>query len=152
MYGCYFFSNFDFRTIVKLIYKMMIPIAITATFIYIIWFVNGLPDPGSMWDYLFYGVKVLACWGWVFVIFYLANNYFSFTNRFLTYTSEASMPFYVLHQPIIVLIGYIIYDFSWSIPMKLLFLITMSFALIMMLYHFVIRKIKILRILFGLKV
>ena len=152
LYGCYFFSNSDFKGIITSTYKITMPITVIATITYIVSFMIGLPSQGSIQDFVFYGMKVLACWGWICVIFHLGNRYLSFSNHFLTYTSEATMPFYVLHQPIIVLIGYMIYDFSWSIPIKLLFLITVSFVLIMTIYHFVIRKVKILRILFGLKI
>ena len=152
MYGCYFFSVSEFKPLIQSKYKMIVTITVTSTIIYIVWFLNGFPNPGSIQDSVFYGVKVLACWGWILVIFILSNKYFSFTNRFLKYSSEASMPFYVLHQPIIVFVGYIIYNFSWSIPIKLFFLITISFALIITIYHFFIRKIKLLRVLFGLRI
>jgi len=80
-----------------------------------------------------------------------SRKYLSFSNSFLKYTSEASMPFYVLHQPIIVFLSFFIRELSWSIPAKLLFLILTSFILIMVCYHFVIRCLNILRFLFGMK-
>ncbi|RHW32390.1 acyltransferase [Lysinibacillus yapensis] len=147
LYGYYFFSASNFRSTLRSIYKITILVAVIATIIYI----AGFPHPDFMPEYLFYGIKVLACWGWLLIIFYLADRYLAFANDFLNYTSEASMPFYVLHQPIIVFVGYTIRDFSWSIPLKLIFLVTVSFVIIMSLYHFLIRKISILRILFGLK-
>ncbi|TSI03203.1 acyltransferase family protein [Lysinibacillus sp. BW-2-10] len=151
IYGYYFFSSATFKPALKSNYKKLVVIAIITSVIYIVWFMIGLPVAGSIQDYLFYGVKVIACWSWLCVIFSLAAKYLAFSNRFLTYSSEASMPFYVLHQPIIVFIGFLIHDLSWPILYKMIFLILSSFSIIMLIYHFVIRKINILRILFGLK-
>ncbi|SOC02695.1 peptidoglycan/LPS O-acetylase OafA/YrhL [Ureibacillus xyleni] len=151
IYGYYFFSSSEFKPALKSAYKLFLPLAIITSIIYIVWFMMVLPKPNSIQDIIFYGVKTINCWSWLLVIFYLANKYLSFSNNFLKYTSEASMPFYVLHQPIIVAIGYFIYDLSWPIALKAFVLITTSFAMIMFMYHFVIKNIKILRILFGIK-
>ncbi|MDQ0233334.1 surface polysaccharide O-acyltransferase-like enzyme [Metabacillus malikii] len=73
------------------------------------------------------------------------------SNRILKYTSEASMPFYILHQPIIILLGFFIYTLDWVVPLKLFLLVITAFAAIMCLYHYAIRQVNFLRILFGLK-
>ena len=61
------------------------------------------------------------------------------------------MPFYVLHQPVIIAIGYGIYALDWPLWVKLLLLVPASFVIITGLYHLVIRKSNVLRVLFGLR-
>lgn len=79
------------------------------------------------------------------------DRYLSVSNKWLEYGNQASMPFYVLHQPVIVMLGFWIAGVSWSIPLKLIFLIVDAFSIIMVLYQFLIAKVSILRILFGMK-
>ncbi|WP_442603283.1 acyltransferase family protein [Paenibacillus sp. KN14-4R] len=69
----------------------------------------------------------------------------------LAFGMEASMPIYVLHQPVIVTIGYLIYALRRPVPAKLLFLLAAASLVIMLLYHFVIRRNRVLRVLFGMK-
>ncbi|MDP4164494.1 MAG: acyltransferase [Bacillota bacterium] len=151
IYGYYFFSNPGFKKALQATIKFHFIIALITSIIYIAWFMKGYPQPGSMQGVIFYALRTINCWSWLLCIFYVADKYLSYSNRFLKYGSEASMPFYVLHQPVIVLFGFLIKDLSWSIPEKLLFLSMVSFAIIVLCYHFVIRRVQILRILFGMK-
>jgi glucans biosynthesis protein C len=57
----------------------------------------------------------------------------------------------MFHQPVIVTLGFIIADVDWSIPVKLVFLLTIAFIIIMGIYHFMISRISFIRILFGMK-
>ncbi|MFJ8246947.1 acyltransferase family protein [Peribacillus asahii] len=151
IYGYYFFSSQDFRNTLKATFKVHFILAAITSVIYILWFMKAFPQPGSVQEIFFYAVRTINCWSLLLCIFFLAEKYLSFSNSFLKYTSEASMPFYVLHQPIIVFLSFFIRELSWSIPAKLIFLILTSFILIMACYHFVIRRLNILRFLFGMK-
>jgi hypothetical protein len=74
-----------------------------------------------------------------------------FSNRFLKYANEAVLPFYVLHQTVIVVIGYFIKDWGWAVFPKYVFLVTMSFVVIMALYEFALKRVRFLRYVFGMK-
>lgn len=151
IYGFYVFSSPSFKEIVRSTFIIHFLVAVVTSSIYILWFMDDLPVNGSMEEIAFFAIRTINCWSWVICIFYLADKYFSSSNRSLKYGSEASMPFYVLHQPIIVILGFLIKDLPWSVPVKLLFLITAAFAVIMLIYHIVIRRLKVLRFLFGMK-
>jgi glucans biosynthesis protein C len=151
IYGYYFFSSENFRNTVKATVKIHFILAIITSVIYILWFMKAFPQPGSVQEILFYAVRTINCWSLLLCIFFLAEKYLSSSNSFLKYASEASMPFYVLHQPVIIGIGYFIHDLSWSVSLKVLFLISVSFMLIMFCYHFVIQRFAVLRFLFGMK-
>ena len=69
----------------------------------------------------------------------------------MRYASEASLPFYMLHQTVIVSIGFFIGDWNLSILVKYPLLILVAFTMIMALYELLIRRINGLRILFGMK-
>ncbi|MDQ6595083.1 acyltransferase family protein [Bacillus salipaludis] len=151
IYGYYYFSSEAFKNNLQATIKIHMTLALISSAVYIVWFMKAYPQPGSVEEIIFFAVRTINCWSLLLGIFFLADKYLSFTNRFLKYASEASMPFYVLHQPVIVLLGFFIRDLSWPIPVKLIFLISISFILIMIGYHFVVRRLSLLRFLFGMK-
>ena len=61
------------------------------------------------------------------------------------------MPFYILHQTIILVIGFYIIGRGLSIMVKYLIISTGSILLIMVLYELLINRINIFRFLFGMK-
>ncbi len=57
----------------------------------------------------------------------------------------------ILHQTIIVLIGFFVVQWNLDIALKYLIISTTSFAAIMAIYELLVRRINILRFLFGLR-
>ena len=74
-----------------------------------------------------------------------------FNNRVLKCTNETVLPFYILHQTVIVTIGFYIASLDASIAVKYLSIITSSFVVIVSLYDLVIRWVNWLRFLFGMR-
>ncbi|TMB49970.1 MAG: hypothetical protein E6J56_22435 [Deltaproteobacteria bacterium] len=66
------------------------------------------------------------------------------------YLRESLLPVYILHQPVIVLLAYWLVHSPLPIGVEYLVLATLSLATTMALYHFVIRRVAILRFLFGM--
>jgi glucan biosynthesis protein C len=69
----------------------------------------------------------------------------------LAYGNGAVLPFYILHQTVILLGGWYIIPLELSIPLKYLIISASSFVLIMALYELLIKRINVLRFLFGMK-
>ncbi len=67
------------------------------------------------------------------------------------YGREAQLPYYVLHQSPIIALGY--YVVQWNIGvLPMLLLITLSsMAITLLVYEFVVRRIPVVRFLFGMK-
>jgi glucan biosynthesis protein C len=72
-------------------------------------------------------------------------------NHFLGYATEAVLPFYILHQTVIVIIGYKIVQFAIPAALKFTVISVSSFIVIMIVYEFCIRRWNITRFLFGMK-
>lgn len=87
---------------------------------------------------------ILACMGF-------AMRRLNFTSPALKYANEAVLPFYILHQTVLLSVGYFVVQ--WDIPdlAKWLVIFVGSFAVIMGLYEYLIRRNKLLRFLFGMK-
>jgi surface polysaccharide O-acyltransferase-like enzyme len=99
-------------------------------------------------------VKVLDCfvvWAWLLAVFGFGKARLSFTNPFLKYANEAALPFYILHQTVVVALGYFVVQ--WAIPdlLKYLVILGVSFGVIMGLYEYGVRRFDVMRFLFGMK-
>jgi len=90
-------------------------------------------------------------WFWLFAILGYGSKYLNFKNRILEYGNTAVLPFYILHQTVIVTIGFFIAGWNINIPLKYILLSTSSFIIIMAVYDFAVRRINVLRFLFGMK-
>lgn len=76
--------------------------------------------------------------------------YFNKDHKFRRMLNEAIYPFYLLHQPIIVVVGYIILQWQLPILIKSILITIISLLLTIGLY-WVISKFNVLRIAFGMK-
>ncbi|MFN8454139.1 MAG: acyltransferase family protein [Anaerolineae bacterium] len=112
----------------------------------------GIPAPYGSTNYaLLMTLRVFNSWFWLLAIFGLGQRYFNFKNSFLAYAGEASLPFYMLHQTVIVVIGFFIAEWPLGVLPKYAILAVTSFVIIMALYELLIRRLNLLRFLFGLK-
>jgi glucan biosynthesis protein C len=110
-----------------------------------------LPAFGT-WRYaLAWGSRALGSWCCILAILGFGRKHLSFSTPLLTYANEAVLPFYILHQTVILSVGYFVVQ--WAIPdlLKWAIILPVSFAIIMGLYEFLVRRYKVMRFLFGMK-
>lgn len=95
--------------------------------------------------------RTLTLWCIIFSIFGFAIQYLNKNKKWLSYANEAVYPFYILHQTVIIAITFYIRDLDYSIFTKFMIIVFGTGLICWSLYHFVIRKINVLRFLFGMK-
>jgi hypothetical protein len=93
----------------------------------------------------------LLVWLGLFAVLGFAMKKLSFSNKFLTYSNEAIMPFYILHQNVLLLIGFFVVKFSIPDIAKFVIIAVSAFLIIIILYEYLIRRYNSLRIIFGMK-
>jgi peptidoglycan/LPS O-acetylase OafA/YrhL len=91
-----------------------------------------------------------ANWSWVVFILSLGIKYLNFNNKVVSYGNDAVLPFYILHQTIILSVGWSVIQWSMGIAPKYFIIATISFIVIMAIYEFLVRRINALRFLFGM--
>jgi len=64
---------------------------------------------------------------------------------------EAVLPFYVLHQTVILCVGWFVLPWNVGIPLKLVTITLISFAIIMAVYELGVRRFRVMRFLFGMR-
>ena len=104
--------------------------------------------PGSIIGILLFA---LSSWSWALCVLYLAMRYLDFSNRWLVYGNETIMPFYLFHQPVIVVIAFFVVQWETGILPKLLVVVVSSFVITLGLVELLIRPFKPMRMLFGMK-
>ena len=102
------------------------------------------------WSIILILAFTLMSWGWALNALYLAMAYLNFSNKWLVYGSDTIMPFYLLHQPVIVVIAYFVVQWDAGILPKLLVVVLGSLLVTLGLVE-IIKRIKVLRGLFGMK-
>jgi hypothetical protein len=103
--------------------------------------------PGSIIGIILFA---LSSWCWALCILYLATTYLNFSNKWLVYGNETIMPFYLFHQPVIIVIAYFVVQWAAGIPLKLLVVLFGSLVVTLVLVE-VIKRIPVLQGVFGIK-
>ncbi|MEU8615219.1 acyltransferase family protein, partial [Actinoplanes sp. NPDC048791] len=68
-----------------------------------------------------------------------------------TYLAEAALPFYVLHQPIVVAVAYLVVPWRAPIIAEYAVVVAVSFILTFGAYDILVRRTRITRFLFGMR-
>ena len=100
-----------------------------------------------IWDTL----SIFLAWSCGITAIGFAKQYFNRDSDFRKLANEAIYPFYLLHQPVIVVIGYFV--IQWDIPvlLKAVIMVLSAFTVIVTLYWFIIRPFNPFRVIFGMK-
>jgi glucan biosynthesis protein C len=109
------------------------------------------PAFGTWRNALGWGARALGFWCCVLAILGFGRKYLDYGTPFLKYANEAVLPFYILHQTVLLCVGYFVVQ--WAIPdlLKWVISLAVSFPIIMVLYEFLVRRINPMRFLFGMK-
>lgn len=109
------------------------------------------PSFGSINYFWMSLLRTFNSWVWVLAILGIGSRHLTFRNRLLEYASTAVLPFYILHQSVIVIFGFFILDWTANNFVKYLVLSTGSFIAIMLIYEYCVKRFGFLRFFFGMK-
>ena len=101
--------------------------------------------------YSYMSLFPFTAWCWIFTAIGYAKRYLNKKHTIQNYINEAVYPFYILHQTIIVIVVFYVIRTSEPVLNKFLFTFITSFALIICIYHLLIRPYAVTRFLFGMK-
>src|SRR6266508_3544217 len=170
LFGYVIASNRRFENVLRHERRRALVCAVLSTAVLVWWAgLTGFDDivagdvPG--WGAL----QGLAGWAWIMAILGFAGSCtarwqrrpgFEVTSpgsskprlsRAARYANEAVLPFYILHEPVIVGAAWIIVRWEAPILAKYLALVVVSFAGTLALYDVVVRRLRLTRFMFGMK-
>jgi glucan biosynthesis protein C len=111
----------------------------------------SLPLNQSVWIAV-QAFRGLLAWCWIIGLLGLGRRFLNFNNTFLVYANEAVLPFYILHHTVIYIIGFYVIQWSSGAGTKFIMISIASFVAIMALYEILVRRVSIVRILFGMRI
>lgn len=107
--------------------------------------------PRTGLDILFWILIAVDSWCWTLFFLFIGMHFLNSTNKYLVYGQEAIVPFFVFHQPVIIILAYYAVQWEASLAGKLLFVVVGSFCLTLGIYTFAIRRCARLSRIFGMK-
>jgi peptidoglycan/LPS O-acetylase OafA/YrhL len=128
-------------------------ITLSAFLLYVAWYDVWFPNTNPEW-YIYVPMRSVRSFNgllWLVVLVGYASVHLNFTNRFLRYANEAVYPFYILHQSVMMIAGYYILLQPWGIAPKFTLIVVLIYLISWVMYEG-IKRVSVLRLLFGLKV
>lgn len=153
IYGYLMVSDARFGQLVDKHRKTALIMAIASTAAIFVWSLTG---PAPAYDYspgyiLYQIIHSFTGWFSLIAILGYAKKYLNIKNKVLKYANEAVLPFYMLHQTVIVIIGFYVVQWNAGVMEKYIVISTVALGLTIALYDLVVRRNKVTRFLFGMK-
>ena len=147
IYGYLIFSNVQIQATIKKYSTAALVAALVSTAG--VMYSQFVIQPAS--DTMLWALRSLCAWCWIITILGFGSRFLNFNNRFLGYANEAVLPFYILHQTVITIIGFYVIQWNLGIAPKYFAIAIASFIAIMVIYELLVRRINVLRFLFGMR-
>lgn len=90
-------------------------------------------------------------WWWLMVFLGYGRHHLSFSNGLLRWARDASYPVYILHQTLIVALGYYVIQTPWEPWTKYVAVLAATMISCCALYEAVVRRFALSRLFFGMK-
>ena len=110
-----------------------------------------LPFPLETIETTFDVVSIFVSWFTVITIISYGQHYLNIPHPWLAKINEGLYPFYILHQSVIIAIGYYVCQWDWSIASKYWMICFLTLVSCVSFYLLIIRPFNVMRFLFGLK-
>jgi glucan biosynthesis protein C len=92
-----------------------------------------------------------SAWCWVLALLGLGRRYLTASGPTLRYARDASYPFYILHQTVIVAIAFSVVGWHAGVAVKYVAILVAASAGTLLAYECLVRRFNPVRFLFGMK-
>ncbi len=133
---------------IKIIFGLT-AISITLTFLIIVSLLEGVFRFRDV-EVFFFVIRVSFAWSGVLFILWLGYRYLNRDSKNRKFLNELVLPFYILHQTVLIVLGFFIIQLELDVLMKFLLILSSAFVCISILL-LIIREENTLRFLFGMK-
>ena len=93
----------------------------------------------------------LNIWSWCMAALALGVIWLNRSNAVMRYGAESALPVYIIHHPIVVILGSFIVMWDMPLPLRFFMLVICAMATTVLVYEFGIRRNNVTRFIFGLK-
>jgi len=110
-----------------------------------------LPWETDTVETIFDVTATIGSWFWVITVIAFGQHYLNRPHPWLKHFNEGLYPFYILHQTVIIAIGYFICQLPWSIFAKFWTVSFLTLLSCLGIYFLIIRPFNVMRLFFGMK-
>lgn len=96
-------------------------------------------------------ISGVYAWTSILVIVGYSAKYLDRTSQALTYLTAAVLPIYVLHQPIMIVIGFFLFPLNIALFYEVILILLGTTVFSLLFYDMLIKRFKALRFVFGVK-
>ena len=136
-------------------WKLALGVGILSTLTMLVGLAAGgqrwVQDPSTPGFYLGWGLVAVNGWCLTLFALWLGMRFLDFRNRWLDRGQELIVPFYVFHQPPIVVLAYFAVQWPLGLLAQLAVVVLGSLAITLGFCELVARRIRPVRALFGMK-
>ncbi len=131
--------------------SLLLGLILSTIYLYQLFGPSRVVFPAWSSDWIYALLSFFSAWSWLFAILGFGMRFLAFDRPILRYANEGVLPFFILHQTVLLVVGYFIVTWEIHDVLKWAIVFTSSFIIIMALYILIIRKIELFRFLFGMK-
>ena len=131
--------------------SLLLGVGLSTAYLYQLFSPSRLVFPAGITDWIYTLLSFISAWSWLFAILGFSMKYLAFDRPLLRSANEGVMPFYILHQTVLLCIGYFVMTWAINDAAKWVIVFISSFIVIITLDMLFIRKFEVLRFLFGMK-
>lgn len=96
-------------------------------------------------------VLVIESDAWIFSLFAFGYRYLNKPGKLLRYLGPAAYPVYIIHMVFLYAVAFLILPLDIAVALKFVLLLLFTAAGCLLTYEYIIRRVNIIRLLFGLK-
>jgi peptidoglycan/LPS O-acetylase OafA/YrhL len=95
--------------------------------------------------------SIFLAWSCALAAIGFSRQYLNRDSKFRKLANEAIYPFYLLHQPVILIIGFLLIRIQMPDLVRFIILLPSSFVMTCVLYWYLVRPFNFTRVIFGMK-
>jgi hypothetical protein len=154
--GFILFADERFTRSIRRDWPIMLTIGVISTFFFFVIGAMGVAmdwavDVGTPEFFLLWVVFSVNSWCWTLVVLSVGMRFLNTSNKYLRYGQEMIMPFFLVHQPVIIAIAFFVVQWELNLWMKLLIVVLSSFTISLGVYELLVKRIAPLRGMLGMK-
>ncbi|MFC1821034.1 acyltransferase [Thermodesulfobacteriota bacterium] len=131
--------------------SLLLGVVLSAVYLYQLFSPSRVVFPAWISDWIYTLLSFFSAWSWLFAILGFSMRFLAFDRPLLRYANEGVLPFFILHQTVLLGIGYFIMNWEIHDALKWAIVFISSFIVIITLYTLLVRKLELFRFLFGMK-
>ena len=131
--------------------SLLLGVVLMSAYLYLLFGPSPVVFPAWISGWIYALLPFFSAWCWLFAILGFGMRYLSFDHPVLRHANEGVLPFFILHQTVLLSAGYFVTTWEIHDVLKWAIVFTGSFIIIIALYMLLIRKFELFRFLFGMK-